>query len=832
MVHPSAPEYVGIEFKVWAPQLTRVTKSLHLLGSLKELGAWNIDKALKAFPTPDLHVWKVEASLPAMSHFEWVWLTTNLNRGDVRWERSTKRNRTIDCFSGIIHTIWGDGDEVFLQSATCLEVTTFLHVDEGSTLVLTGSTPSAGEWNLHHAKPATEFPKHSGYWKIHVAFDALTNLEFKWAVVKEKDHGVLRMQEKLPHSIFGRRSWMRAVAPWNTPIVVVVDTPLLCDLTDTMRGRTDVIVKARKKRAEEIKTWLLQAENDKSWSVSGKQHNSRVQPAEKPATMAQLSLDTPLVGVASSTNPTPTFSNVSMLARAKTPDPDDVKDRDVISASDKRVSLMYKKYKEDAANHAINGRGQRVVPTDKMNIGDFEIGANMESSMMYGDVAEITAKHVVTPANLPLHTVKCNSPDKQGRRQKDKVSAQTHNGSLTSVVKNQETPLPLEGEHMLVKGSVCFDNDSNDEGMGLVNEVTPLQVLSQTVAETMPSDTGFTEMSSGVKTNATNSESALVSSQTTTYALAAEANIVSDGEDSRSDPANLEPHRSDNLNDGMVSFWELQQHDLTPPWLDKDNGFYQGGSGDLEADNLAAWKDDDEHLQWLASKIEEYEEEEEGDVYCNYTTFRSDLDDALSYSTVKFETNSGNENLDFKLKVSVDQKKRFESSSLNSLRRHAPPRKTIEFKDEQQLQDAKKQELASSLSDFDHLHENYLTPQAILNLGAEEDAVIQKRLTARAMEEQWGASYMATEGTPVDVLPTHQPPKTYLENTYSVLTAFAEGSKGLLSFDGNPRRMAYYSLDELSDIFLPDADFTNHREKAHELEIMWGESQNHALHVK
>lgn len=47
----------------------------------------------------------------------------------------------------------------------------------------------------------------------------------------------------------------------------------------------------------------------------------------------------------------------------------DVKDRDVISRSEKKVSLMYKKYSEETDNHAIKGRGQKIVPIDKMNIG-------------------------------------------------------------------------------------------------------------------------------------------------------------------------------------------------------------------------------------------------------------------------------------------------------------------------------------------------------------------------------------------------------------------------------------------------------------------------------
>ncbi|KAH9502707.1 hypothetical protein Btru_069571 [Bulinus truncatus] len=247
---------IGLQFKVWCPGFNRIKHRLFLLGSIPELGTWNIYDALEAHPTTDNHTWQVDVVVPAASSFEWVWLRTGLNRTGVEWERSTKRNRTVGYFSGTIHSIWAESEEVYLQSATFAEVTTYLAVEDGYSLVLTGSTPTTGLWDLAEAVPAREFPKKSGYWKAQVSFDALTNLHFQWAVVKEKDYSSVRMQEKVQHSITGRRCWMRVVAPWMLPVAVVVDLSIINDTLDNVHGRTSIIVKERQRRNEEITEWI------------------------------------------------------------------------------------------------------------------------------------------------------------------------------------------------------------------------------------------------------------------------------------------------------------------------------------------------------------------------------------------------------------------------------------------------------------------------------------------------------------------------------------------------------------------------------------------------
>ncbi|XP_035829586.1 uncharacterized protein LOC101860717 [Aplysia californica] len=248
---------VGIQFKVWCPSYNRVTHRLYLLGSLDELGAWSIDDALEAYPTKDIHVWKVEASVPPKSSFEWVWVKAKPNRKQVEWERPEKRNRAVDCFSGTLHTIWSEPHEVFLQSVASVELTTYRKLEEGFKLVLCGSTVTTGLWDVKEAVSAVEFPRRSGYWKAYVTFDAYSNLSFKWTVVKEKNPSKIVVQESEAHWIYGRTAWMRAVAPWGRGgLVVVVDTSVMEEPADPVLGRTDLLVRGKRMREEEIERWL------------------------------------------------------------------------------------------------------------------------------------------------------------------------------------------------------------------------------------------------------------------------------------------------------------------------------------------------------------------------------------------------------------------------------------------------------------------------------------------------------------------------------------------------------------------------------------------------
>ncbi|GFR98735.1 hypothetical protein ElyMa_002776100 [Elysia marginata] len=86
-----------------------------------------------------------------MARFEWVWLKIHLKTKKVVWERPVKRNGIVGCFSGVLHSVWGEHEEVFLQSAAHVDVTTHKKVEEGYVLAVTGNVHTLGNWDLHRA---------------------------------------------------------------------------------------------------------------------------------------------------------------------------------------------------------------------------------------------------------------------------------------------------------------------------------------------------------------------------------------------------------------------------------------------------------------------------------------------------------------------------------------------------------------------------------------------------------------------------------------------------------------------------------------------------------
>ena len=104
----------------------------------------------------DSHIWKVEVFLPPLTSFEWAWAIKQANpKLKPEVENCKRRVRTLNGFSGTLHSQWGEEEEVFLQSVTSVELTTFRLVDKGQCLVVSGSTPSTGNWLLKDAVKAT-----------------------------------------------------------------------------------------------------------------------------------------------------------------------------------------------------------------------------------------------------------------------------------------------------------------------------------------------------------------------------------------------------------------------------------------------------------------------------------------------------------------------------------------------------------------------------------------------------------------------------------------------------------------------------------------------------
>ncbi|CAL1540879.1 unnamed protein product [Lymnaea stagnalis] len=801
---------IGLQFRVWCPTFNRVRHRLFLLGSLPELGAWNIDAALEALPTTEIHIWKTEAALPASSSFEWVWLRTAPNRTGVEWERFNKRNRTVDCYSGTLHTIWGESDEVFVQSATCLELTTFLSIDDGYTLVLSGSTPSTGLWNLSNALPAKEFPKKSGYWKVQISFDSFANLDFKWAVVKEKDHSIVRIEEKLHHSIYGRRSWMRAVAPWMLPVVVVVDTSILTDPMDNVLGRTDIIVKERRKRQEEIVEWtkvstkILLEEKKKaeamgprfsssqetlgSLNASGSSEKTKVSSISR-----EPSVDLPRQPTVSATG------NLDDLISKR----EELVTRE--SKTERLTKQFSKTYMEQV--HVLKGLGQTEVPSDPINLEGAahnncylsdevrpnsshmgplarrdscvgtEVGLRPDKKSVATSMAVAAKIDAVTWYDSShIAQDKTRKPADAGARHTDlkpeRVRKQSGLLKISSNSKNWEKPLQDE-----TSCSDCTHPLSLPRSE--VKQVKSECPVSSCVPLDAASDTGFTDASSWL------SSLTLVprrdSSHTPAHCSAFDQHFTTDMDEGYSEAEEGSTLAS------MVERPAAQetpappaQETPAPPETDYFGDMIYGqGDYDLFINHdLEALNEDEEHLEWLALKIRTEDKSCTskrglgfelppdhpilGCKSCSDDVFRASLADILG-------------------KVSLSQDYDLTSPT--------PPIPVPENIDTVLVSVTDDQRFSKNI-------ENY-------NIDFSFGGAIKARSVARAMEERWGATQQQGQ---VDSFTADQNQTYFLPPEYSY-------------------KDVCYSFTDFCDAEDHEMTLEDHRARARELERAWGLSQ-------
>lgn len=421
----------------------------------------------------------------------------------------------------------------------------------------------------------------------------------------------------------------------------------------------------------------------------------------------------------------------------------------------------------------------------------------------YGETAEMTSLHLLPSSASSKHRQKYPL---LGYDHHEKVARQPGERSLTRLLKSEEMPKLQEGEALSqVRGFSVSEDNNEEEGLvsGATQEVMPLCVTSQTVADTVPSDTGFTELSSwmsSIKTDVTASESALSSSHTMTCLLGADANNVSDGEESRSDHMTLPSRRLDTFVDSMTNYWETQQHDLSPPWLNKSQAGIQGGSGDFMVDCLDAMEEDYVHLEWLASRLEEeinYEMLQFGT--CMDSVPQIPVEDAFLFRHEKIPSVQDFRN---------DHAKWSPSSPPKASPKIRSPLSFTLDKDDDSSREPSEQDLLSESESH----------------AFEDEETIEKRSIARALEAQWGASYYrASEGQSVkNILSVNLPSwKNGTEKCPSYPVSV--GLQGTMHSEWKRDKLTYYSFSELSDMLLPEADAVDHRAMAREAERLWGE---------
>nr|KAG5695441.1 hypothetical protein BaRGS_033566 [Batillaria attramentaria] len=100
----------------------QVSQSMTVRSSLtRELGEYNPARAIETGQVAEeWKVWQATVRMPVESAFQWGWCTMTVDGRLRRWESmSGRRERQISCYSGTLHTEYGDtGLEVGVMSKT------------------------------------------------------------------------------------------------------------------------------------------------------------------------------------------------------------------------------------------------------------------------------------------------------------------------------------------------------------------------------------------------------------------------------------------------------------------------------------------------------------------------------------------------------------------------------------------------------------------------------------------------------------------------------------------------------------------------------------------
>ncbi|KAL5017237.1 hypothetical protein ScPMuIL_006826 [Solemya velum] len=90
-------------------EVTRSDVRLAVIGSIPELGSWETSRCVLATRDPENPgVWRANARVSRLTHFEWKWVLLFADRGGVfRWEERINRQFTAGIRGGEIIAGWG-----------------------------------------------------------------------------------------------------------------------------------------------------------------------------------------------------------------------------------------------------------------------------------------------------------------------------------------------------------------------------------------------------------------------------------------------------------------------------------------------------------------------------------------------------------------------------------------------------------------------------------------------------------------------------------------------------------------------------------------------------
>ncbi|XP_046551808.1 uncharacterized protein LOC124261537 [Haliotis rubra] len=135
-----APDLVKVVFKLYhLPDYVerclkdeegrRNTVNVALLGSIRELGRWKLEKQLIAkASSSESDVWEVSAELPVSSSFEWSWLVAD-DKKVLFWDPAQDRRARLSYHEGVMHASWGRDPNYFVSQTCALKLETHYYCD-------------------------------------------------------------------------------------------------------------------------------------------------------------------------------------------------------------------------------------------------------------------------------------------------------------------------------------------------------------------------------------------------------------------------------------------------------------------------------------------------------------------------------------------------------------------------------------------------------------------------------------------------------------------------------------------------------------------------------
>ncbi|XP_071113797.1 uncharacterized protein [Haliotis cracherodii] len=200
---------------------------LGVLGSIPELGSWNIPQMLTAGPSEtEQDVWKVTSYLPISATFTWSWLVTTHDSQVLYWDPARNRQTSLNFFGGTMQVRWGLKHSQFISRICLADIRTRYQCQPGEVLAVAGSEACLGSWEPKNAIRAKENPSKSGCWIAHTVLDCSVNYLWKWVVLDAETGAVRRWEERRNRHLKTNCERLVMYAGWNCESLIQHRVPV------------------------------------------------------------------------------------------------------------------------------------------------------------------------------------------------------------------------------------------------------------------------------------------------------------------------------------------------------------------------------------------------------------------------------------------------------------------------------------------------------------------------------------------------------------------------------------------------------------------------------